>query len=185
MLDNDFKSNCEEYLFEISQLESSDFSVKDKYINIKQILERLCVDITKKDSIQFSSLFSRIVFICNKYNVLYTVQQKLHTIRKTGTFLRGKEDNIVSTQQLNEAVKTITCFISILCEENRVGDVIQYEKHDYQKQRYIDYIRFEVLSIDLDNKIITGIADDAETSYIKIKYGVDKINSAFDSTIQN
>lgn len=41
----------------------------EKYVKFRSLLERACKDLTAHESIQFSNLFSRLNYICDKYNL--------------------------------------------------------------------------------------------------------------------
>src|SRR5690606_29297579 len=53
----------------------------DKYPKLRSLLERICKDLTKNESIQFSNLFSRLNYVCEKTNLDRRKTFQINTLR--------------------------------------------------------------------------------------------------------
>lgn len=178
----------DDVISEIEEVNLSDISLREKYIYLKRILERSCKDITRNESLQFPSLFSRLVFISQKYNLPKSLERSLQNIRVKGTFLLRNEQNIVSNAQYESARKAIKKLIAnvfsihILIDEGaelteQIDDTI------YSKHQNADYLRIQVTGIDRDKEIIAGEVKDFPEVLIYARYNVKGVNDVFNSTI--
>lgn len=181
---NQLKYN--EIVSEIEDVDSSDISLREKYIQLKRILERCCKDITREESLQFPSLFSRLVFISQKYEISKSLEQSLQNIRVRGTFLIRNEQNTVTSSQYRKARESIKIFIAkvlsihiLIAEEESP----QYEKSDYPQTKKTDCIRIQVTDIDRDKELIIGEAKDFGDTLIYARYNVKNTNEIFNPTI--
>ena len=73
--------NTDIYREEIRTIKLTDKELADKAIALKQLLERLCKEGTQSEAMQFSTLFSRIVFIAQKYNLPKKTEWELQNFR--------------------------------------------------------------------------------------------------------
>ncbi|MDL2215129.1 AAA domain-containing protein [Dysgonomonas sp. OttesenSCG-928-M03] len=179
---------CDTILSELEENNLSDSTLRNKYIRLKRILERSCKDITIGESLQFSSLFSRLVFISQKYDLPRSVEWNLQNIRVKGSFLLQADENIVSQLQYDEAYKTITNFISIIY--NRVGETVRDIPltDDIVVDKPLDirhHLRVQVVDTDRDNELIKCEVSNVPGSSILLKYNVKGINDSFNTTIDH
>ncbi len=173
-------------LSELEENNLSDSTLRDKYIRLKRILERSCKEITSGESLQFPSLFSRLVFISQKYDLPRSVECNLQNIRVKGSFLLQADENIVSQLQYDEAYKTVTDFLSIIYDG--VGESVGNEPLiDISVDKYLDtkqHLRVQVIEIDTDNELIQCEVSNAPGSFILLKYNVKGVNESFNTTIE-
>ncbi|MDU1903880.1 MAG: AAA domain-containing protein [Dysgonomonas sp.] len=177
------KLKYNEIISEITENDRSGISLKEKYIRLKRILERSCKDITAGESLQFPSLFSRLVFIAQKYQLPRTVEWNLQNLRVRASFLLRNEKNIISESQYKRALSAVNTFISIIYDDN----VLVTENIEIEKEQLTDdkgYLRLQVIDIDRDKEIIVGEADSEEDSFIYVRYNVKNINDAFNKTVE-
>jgi len=180
------ESKTEEYERLISEIHDIDISstpIREKYIQLKQVLERICKNLTHDDVLQFPSLFSRIVYIAQKHKLPTGLEWQLQNIRIKASFLLKNDQNIISQSQYERAKNTIKHFISIVYI-NIVGESpIENTPKDYNENHY-DKIRGQVVDIDRNNKKITIHIDSEKASEIVFKYDVPKVNDIFNQTIE-
>lgn len=171
---------------EIEAVDLSDIKLREKYIQLKRILERFCKDITRNESLQFPSLFSRLVFISQKYNLPKELERNLQNIRVKGTFLLRDEQNIVKRNQYEAALETVKILAAKVYGIDAVTDIVSQpmEDSDYPKNQNTDYIRIQVIGIDRDREIITGEAKDFEEQIIHVRFNVKGINDVFNPTVK-
>jgi hypothetical protein len=113
-MSDDIHTLISDYLSEIQQIDQTNLSLRNKYICLKQILERSCKEITKGESLQFPSLFSRLVFISQTYDLPKRIEWRLHTIRIRSSFLQRDENNLVTPKQYDDAKQSIELFYAFL-----------------------------------------------------------------------
>mgnify|MGYP000845319550 CR=1 FL=1 len=128
------------YLTEIQEIDQSDLSLRNKYIRIKRVMERSCKEITGSESLQFPSLFSRLVFIAQKYNLSKALEWQLQSIRVKSSFLLRNENNLVSPSQYQRGKEAIITFLSIID-----GDKIETMQELKIKACLMDWIQISQL----------------------------------------
>jgi len=179
---NELKYN--DLLSEIQDTDTLDISLRDKYIGLKQILERNCKELTRMESLQFPSLFSRLVFISQKYALSKSLEWQLQNIRVKASFLSNDENNIVSIKQYERAKEYLINFISIIYINNRIGE----GSGSFEKPSHLNSIpeklRVQVVNIDYEKEILICKVDLDEEQELTVRYNVHKINDVFNSTIK-
>ena len=165
-----------------------ELSFREKFIQLKQILERNCKEITKSESLQFPSLFSRLVYITQKYSLPNALERQLHNIRvKYSSLMKDKEMQITESEYA-QASDNLNLFLSFIHGNKSIEKVSETEIREKNKVgnnlEKKDYLRVQVLEIDSDNQIIVGKVNNEESAVIQIKYNVNKINDAFNPTIE-
>jgi hypothetical protein len=75
------KVNGIEFFDDIIEIHNEQNSITDKFPKLRSLLERVCKDITKDESIQFSNLFSRLNYVCDKSNLDRRKRYQLNTLR--------------------------------------------------------------------------------------------------------
>lgn len=172
-----------ETLSEIANNDSADISLREKYIRLKKILERSCKEITMSESLQFPSLFSRLVFIAQKYRLPRNIEWNLQNIRIKSNFLLRDDKNLVSESQYRKAVSAITDFIGILSGTATITDSAEIDT-ERSATVHKSHLRVQVIDIDREKEFITGEADNEDDSFIRIRYNVRTVNDAFNKSIE-
>lgn len=60
-----------------------EFSVTEKYVALRKLLDKVCKDLTKKEPVQFANLFSRLSFLLEKHKVNKYLRFHIHSFRVT------------------------------------------------------------------------------------------------------
>lgn len=181
MSDN-IRTLLSDYLFEIQQIDQSDLSLRNKYIRLKRILERSCKEITGSESLQFPSLFSRLVFISQKYEVPKSLEWQLQNIRIKSTFLLRSDQNLISPHQYQQAKESLSNFLSFINGEKI--DLSGFEKTIADNENLpLDKIRVQVVDIDRENEKITCQSELFIDQTLTVRYNVSLINDIFTTTI--
>jgi DNA replication ATP-dependent helicase Dna2 len=171
---------------DIQVVNNSETSLREKYIQLKRILDRNCKEITKEDTLQFPSLFSRLVYITQKYNLPQSLEWQLQNIRVKASFLIKNENNLISEKQYKKALENILLFGSIIynkgTSEKSSQDKINIQTQNTELAK--DCIRIQVIDIDKENELIIGKVDYITSSTISIKYNISKVNDIFNTTIE-
>lgn len=171
-----------EYLEEIQQIDQSDLSLRNKYIRLVRTLERSCKEITQGDSLQFPSLFSRIVFISQQYVLPKELERHLQNVRKRLSFLLSDEKNLVSPSQYQEAKGIIEVFLRYI-DGDHSQEFFNEIKKSKRETSFYDKLRVQVLQVDAENEIIICRSEPFPDEDIRVKYNVEKVNTEFNDTI--
>jgi len=172
-----------DYLTEIQQIDQSDLSLRNKYIRLKRILERSCKEITASESLQFPSLFSRLVFISQKYELPKSLEWHLQNIRIKTNFLLRSENNLISPHQYQSAKETLIVFFRYMNGDKDFE--LSDEKEEGKAPLILDKIRVQVLGINKEEEIIFCQSEAISDNILIVKYNVSPINDSFNDTIDN
>ena len=63
------KKTAFEYFDELLEIHTTENTIQTKYSRLRILLEKVTKDLTRKESIQFSNLFSRLSFACEKQSL--------------------------------------------------------------------------------------------------------------------
>lgn len=167
----------------------SNLSFREKFIQLKQILERSCKEITRDESLQFPSLFSRLVYITQKYNLPKTLERQLHHIRVKSSTLKKNKEIPISQYEYKIALDNLDLFLLIVNTKNKT--IVTTSNSEFKNIDDIennlekkDCLRVQIIEINKDDKIIIGKVNNEHSTVIPIKYNVNKINETFNPTIE-
>lgn len=185
---SDNQKKYDEIIAEINEIDLSvEMNLREKYIRLKRILERFCKEITKEESLQFPSLFSRLVFLSQKYSLPKSLERDLQNIRVRGTFLLKDEQNSVTNTQYIHGRESIKKLIAKVLSINIFIDEESFSAEntdDLAKSVPGDYLRIQVIGIEKEKELITAEAKDFDDANIYIKYNVKGVNDLFNTTIE-
>lgn len=172
----------ENNITEIQQIDQSGLSLRNKYIHLKRILERSCKEVTMSESLQFPSLFSRLVFISQKYNLPKFLEWRLQNIRIKTNFLQRNENNLVSPDQYHRAKESLIDFLLFLKgDKKEIAD--NPDDEDTSELLSLNRIRVQLLEIDKENELLV-CQSDLIAAPLKVRYNVSTINEIFNSIIE-
>lgn len=170
------------YYQDIDDTELSGLTLRNKYIRLKRILERSCKDITQEESLQFPSLFSRLVFISQKYELPQSLTWQLQTIRKKATFLLKSEQNTISFNQYQKAKHSLEDFYYFLNNRKLPDSSFLVADSDTPDVLPLDKIRVQLLGIDKENEILTCQPNQSDVPII-VRYN-SAVNEIFSPMIE-
>jgi DNA replication ATP-dependent helicase Dna2 len=179
-------SASSDYLAEIHQIDSSDLSLRNKYIRLKRVLERGCKDITASESLQFPSLFSRLVFIGQKYKLPKSLEWQLQNIRIKASYLLQSDKNLLSPGQYQQARENLENFLLYIEGEKKDFNYVEDTVFDYEpvSQDLSNKIRVQVLEIDTENELLICQSEILINRNLKVRYNIPPINNIFNETIK-
>lgn len=172
----------DDYIEELKEVEGLSVSVREKYLDLKRLLERVCKDITEGESLQFPSLFSRIVFIAQKLDLDKSLEWRLQNLRVQSNRLLRNENNVVTAKQYKQAYSTLSIFLAILNGEKEL-DTTPIEEEIIPENLPEDKIRAQVLDIDRENNILVCRSEYLTEELLSVRYGIPSINADFDETV--
>lgn len=168
---------------EIQEIDRSDLSIRNKYIRLKRVLERSCKEITTSESLQFPSLFSRLVFIAQKFNLPKSLEWQLQNIRKKASFLSKDENNLISPDQYRQAKEALENFFLYIDGQQKDFNYVEEVFSEENENLPMDKIRVQVLLIDKENKMLICQSDTLINQHLTVRYNVVNVNDSFNDTI--
>ncbi len=159
------------YFEELLKVYKSDHTIKDKYRRFRILLDRITKKITREESLQFSNLFSRLSFVCEKQSL----SKRIHGVRITSNKVL-KESYIPSQNEYETHFKYLSDFIAeafgvaVPKELIQIYPLIEYQaKKENSKKRRIERLRAEIVSIHNDKLICIEDKNQAD-EYITVKF---------------
>lgn len=181
------KVNGIEFFDDLIEIHNEQNSITDKYPKLRSLLERVCKDLTTNESIQFSNLFSRLNYVCEKTKLDRRKTFQINTLRINANnvlhadFKPTQEDYL---QNLKALCNALSHFYNIAIPETlaTILPTTDFYKPKQRKGKKYDRIRIEVSST--DEEFIYAFDEENPTEEpIKIKHHVSGINTEFNTTI--
>ena len=165
-------------------------SLKDKFRKLKQVLQRLCVELTQAETLQFSTLFARLVFLSNKFGYDKKKQWQLQHFRKLAQAVAAEK--LVPTEaEYWAALKIVAETVAFFTQTDIPDELLKLLPHNekllpYSKQTFIfvgevvEKIKVEVLENQQENKILICKTEGNETEEnLTVLYGIVGFNDMF------
>ncbi len=163
------------------QSELSDAEVVKVLFNL---LQQLLSKQTSEEHLHFSTLFSRVAYVCQKHKVPGVLQYETHLFRKAYQQLNKYEANDI--KQLG--FKVMLSLVSLIYEESNPMSLLSYAKYRsplLDRKVKIKSFRSSVevvLTEDLPmEEVFKGYTDNGEE--VKVAYHISDRNENFDSSI--
>ena len=188
--------NTENYCADIRIIRDADTELTDKSIQLKQVLERLCKEATQSEAMQFSTLFSRLVFIAQKYNLPKRTEWELQNFRVKVTE-QWKNNIPVDQKTYNQSERAILDLCNTLSSEESASNsdstqdnsVVEEtsEKdttfYSEAKTAIEDYLRVQILSIDKQNYTMQCAVEKSPGKQVTVRYNVSPDNDIFTPSV--
>jgi hypothetical protein len=101
-------NDCFETLLSVCKAE--DVSLRARYKQMRDMLERVCREQMQNESLQTTDLSARINYVAVKVGLTYTEQNRLHTFRLTSNRILNHQEGAGQEGLLRDA-KTLAFFI--------------------------------------------------------------------------
>lgn len=170
------------YLSDIYQLSDAEFSHREKMLQLKQVLERLSRELTRNEVLQFPNLFSRLVFISQKYHLPKQLEWQLQHFRVREKAIRKNSKIEVTPTEYRKAERALLNLCRFL-QGDEVAEEITPESDATSNETVSDSIRVHLLRIDANKKELICIAENAPDKELTVKYDVSPHNSAFNESV--
>lgn len=177
------RTNATNYFDEVFEVHSDkNIPLNLKYTQLRTLLEKITKDLTLNEVLQFSNLFSRLSFVCDKYNTT----KKIHGFRVTANNIL--HDNLKPTEdQYFTHLKYFCEFISSAYKVAVPEDLKKlYPKIEYQtpktvsKNTRLNKLRVEIIEVRGDSLLCNPDTNQNE-DYITVKIKEAEINDKFTS----
>lgn len=152
-----------------------------KYTQFRTLLEKITKDLTSNEVLQFSNLFSRLSFVCDKYNA----SRKIHSFRVTANKVLHenirptKEEYLTHYKYLSEFISK-TYNIPVPDENKELYPAKEYKPAVGSKFTRLDKLRAEIIQIDGDIIICETEINESE-DYVKVRINEEDVNGTFSS----
>ena len=159
---------------------------RHKTFSLYDLLKRIFSDVTSHEKIQFTTLFSRIAFAFQKYQVPSKRQFFIHQFRKKAQSIDKQEDTHLTYQlgikALSDAVRIFYQEVPPLTIENILPphDFFQYTPIEIKKKT--PFLRVVVLKDDAQKEQLIGIEEETSEE-VKIQYNIVERNENFKRSI--
>lgn len=168
------------YISDIQELSTAEYSTGEKMLHLKRLLDRLAKDITREETLQFPNLFSRLVFIAQKYNLSKQMEWRLQHFRVRAGEIRRHARKKIDPSEYRVAERTILDLCQIISgQEAKTAESTVAEPTVPDEN---ETLRVQILNIDKEKKEIRCI-DEHTATEIVVKYGVNPDNRLFDESV--
>ena len=188
--------NTENYCADIRIIRDADTELTDKSIQLKQVLERLCKEATQSEAMQFSTLFSRLVFIAQKYNLPKRTEWELQNFRVKVTE-QWKNNIPVDQKTYNQSERAILDLCNTLSSEESASNFDSTQDNSVveetsekdttfyseAKTAIEDYLRVQILSIDKQNYTMQCAVEKSPGKQVTVRYNVSPDNDIFTPSV--
>lgn len=156
------------YLTETEELSAAPGGVKEKLHELKRILERLCRELTKEESVQFPNLFSRLVFVAQKHHLPRQLEWQLQHFRVKEKELRSEPETEAAAQLYRSSVKAMTELFRFL-QEGTTGEEQSAGEVDQVADISSHTIRVQLIKIDLEKNMLTCVAENSPGAELTVR----------------
>ena len=163
------KKEIFEYFDELFEIHSSESTIQIKYPNLRTLIEKIAKHITQKESLQFSNLFSRLSFVCEKF----TLPKNIHGLRMSANKVLY-ENYIPSVNEYETHIKYASEFIAKAFKTTVPNELLnlypttEYKPKASKTTTRIDKLRVEVVAIHPDRLMCVSNTSQAD-EYIIVK----------------
>lgn len=185
------KVNGIEFFDDLIEIHNEQNCITDKYPKLLSLLERVCKDLTANESIQFSNLFSRLNYVCEKFDFNGYHKYWINSFRINANKVLHREIRPEGNCPYKSDLRSL-CDFGRICYEMPIPDSLIEATDDYEQCRIqppsirrsekIERIRVDVSKWD-DQYIYATDEENPTEEPIKIKHHVSGINEEFNSTI--
>lgn len=181
MRENDDLKLYRAKISELEELKKLSFPIREKYIGLQYILERTCYELTENEPLQFSSFFSRLVFLFQKHEFGLPLEKRLHRLRIKARFLQQDERHVLYQQDWERGIVALQDFFGVLYLNSRFDGELD-EENTTVEDSLPDCLRVQVIENDPEKHILHCVTDADSYTEIEVKYDVKDINDVFTSS---
>lgn len=169
---------------------SQECSIKDKYRQMRSLLERLCRLSIQNEALQMTDLSARISYLAVSVGLDPSQQNRLHTFRITSNSVMNERE-IVTEELLMRDIRTLAYTVKHLSGEpipQLLFDKLPLSApvHNISSRRDIKTLqRVRVCFQYADDTYLYVIPEDEIVEKpIRVRYGIEKVNAEFNETIE-
>ena len=174
----DYKS----YIAETGEISSREISLTEKLYELKKLLERLSRELTADESIQFSTLFSRLVFLAQKHQIPKQLEWRLQSLRVRSKTTRKKEQTPLTQPEYRQHERTLLNFLIYLS-----GKEVKPDKKPYTFPHHIGEekrLRVLIRHIHRERSEMECLVENQPETSVTVRYNVKPDNEALTSSVE-
>ena len=174
-----------EYLEDVFDVHSANLPIKDRYPRLRTILEKACRNLTASEPVQFSDLFSRLNYVCQKTNYSRTNIYHINSLRIRANKIL--HEGLLPTEDiykydLRAICKALSHFYQIPIPSELVA-VIPASDPPHSRPAYRRYDNLRVQFVSREGDVLT-VYSDAHEEHLHVLVNVNGINDIFSSSIE-
>ena len=175
---------------ELKILVSENRPAQQKADILFQLLAYIFLDITKRERLYFSTLFARIAFVGDKWNLDKKVLYLIHKFRRE--YQQTKRNEAENFDQVVDlGIYAVVNSATILYNLNVPEDLLPYipkpasfkVEESYKVQSYYPSLRVIIMQIDHEQSFMLGISENNPDLEIKILINISGRNEIFNENI--
>lgn len=163
----------------------------DKHQALQQLLNIIIIEVTQREKLQFTTLFTRYAYAANKYNLPKQLQFFLHQFRKLRQGNIAKV-NLTDDESFGFGLKILSEVIEAIFEVPPTQEVKELIPATWPKgfkhpgiKAFKKHARVVILEEDQKNELLLGRDEHHPEEVIKIKYNLPDRNENFNPTIKS
>lgn len=175
-----------DYFVELTELHNDENTLLDKYPRLRSLLERVCRDLTADEGLQFSNLFARLNYVCEKSRY---DRRKTFEINK----LRINANKVLHEGWIPEAsdyaynLKALCEWLSFVFDIEIPTELNQFLPTGFHynpkpRKEKTARIRVEVMGVDEQYIYVQDDANPTEDP-VKVRHHVANVNEEFNETV--
>lgn len=169
---------------------SQECTIKDKYRQMRSLLERLCRLSIQNEALQMTDLSARISYLAVSAGLDAAQQNRLHTFRITSNNVMNERE-VVTQEQLMRDIRTLAYTVKHLFGESIPQPLFErlpqnVPTHSISHRPDTKTLqRVRVCYQYADDTYLYVVPEDVVvTQPVRVRYGVDKVNAQFNETVE-
>lgn len=184
MSETDSIKNYQDEISELDELANLSLPIREKFIALKYLLERICYKLTQEEPLQFPSFFTRLVFLSQKFEFGATLERKLQRLRIKARFLAQDDKNILFQKDWETAFAAVKEFYAVVYLNRRADSEDISEKEKSRDEVFFESLRVQVIRNDREKHLLTCVADSDSVGELTVRYDVKEANAVFTSSVE-
>jgi hypothetical protein len=171
---------------ELTELHTNENALKDKYPELRLLLERVCKQFTASEPLQFSNLFARLNFLCEKTGYDRRRTFEINTLRINANkvlheaWVPGADDYAYNLKALCELIAHLYKVEIPASLAAFLPRGFHYKPGTRKEARA--RMRVEVVAVDEQYIYVHDDANATEEP-LKVRHGVEGVNAVFNDTV--
>lgn len=170
------------YFIEIQEISESGSSFNKKISGLKGVLERLSRELTATESIQFPTLFSRLVFLAQKHRLPKQLEWRLQHLRVRSKEVRKEKKQELTETEYREHERTLLDLLRRLS-----GNRMEPDENLYPEILPIgneSTLRVQIRHINREESEIECLVENHPGTIVTVKYDMKPGNDALNSSVE-
>ena len=163
----------------------------NKISGLYRLLNQVFVEVTRGERLQFTTMFARISFACQKFNVERQTQFYIHTFRKVAREIINQESRTSHPKEIDLGLKVVADIIVAFFHQvppqelaQQLPTFINYKTSPVEVKYFKPSARIVAIGMDEEKEQIIGRDEDLPAKEIRVQYNIAERNQNFKPTIE-